>query len=110
MARAGAECTTGPAEQSGGNLPDYTIPPYRIPKSEILMSATIPNDLNWFKDAIIYQVHVKSYFDSNGDGVGDFIGLTRKLDYIQDLGATAIWLMPFYPSPLRDDGYDISNY
>ncbi len=64
----------------------------------------------WYKDAIIYQTHVKSYFDSNNDGVGDFAGLTEKLDYIQDLGVTAIWLMPFYPSPLRDDGYDIQDY
>ena len=64
----------------------------------------------WYKDAIIYQTHVKSYFDSNNDGVGDFVGLTEKLDYIKDLGVTAIWLMPFYPSPLRDDGYDIQDY
>ncbi len=64
----------------------------------------------WYKDAIIYQTHVKSYFDSNNDGVGDFAGLAQKLDHIQDLGASAIWLMPFYPSPLRDDGYDIQDY
>jgi maltose alpha-D-glucosyltransferase/alpha-amylase len=67
-------------------------------------------DVHWYKDAIIYQLHVKSFFDSTNDGIGDFRGLTAKLDYIKDLGATAIWLMPFYPSPLRDDGYDISNY
>jgi maltose alpha-D-glucosyltransferase/alpha-amylase len=64
----------------------------------------------WYKDAIIYQLHVKSFFDSNGDGIGDFPGLISKLDYIADLGATAIWLLPFYPSPLLDDGYDISDY
>ena len=64
----------------------------------------------WFKDAVIYQLHVKSFFDSNGDGIGDLAGLTRKLDYIAALGATAIWLLPFYPSPRRDDGYDISEY
>src|SRR4051812_10152199 len=64
----------------------------------------------WYKDAIIYQVHVKSYRDSNADGFGDFRGLMEKLDYIQQLGATAIWLLPFYPSPLRDDGYDIGEY
>src|SRR5882724_205456 len=64
----------------------------------------------WYKDAIIYEVHVKSFFDSNNDGIGDFPGLTQKLDYLQELGITCIWLLPFYPSPLRDDGYDISNY
>jgi maltose alpha-D-glucosyltransferase/alpha-amylase len=68
------------------------------------------NDLRWYRDAIIYQLHVKSFFDANDDGIGDFAGLTEKLDYIKDLGATAIWVMPFYPSPLRDDGYDISSY
>ncbi|GAC1328546.1 MAG: maltose alpha-D-glucosyltransferase [Beijerinckiaceae bacterium] len=67
-------------------------------------------DPQWYRDAIIYQLHVKSFFDSDNDGVGDFEGLTRKLDYIKELGATAIWLMPFYPSPLKDDGYDIADY
>ncbi|WP_375458071.1 maltose alpha-D-glucosyltransferase [uncultured Enterovirga sp.] len=67
-------------------------------------------DPQWYRDALIYQVHVKSFFDSNNDGVGDFAGVTAKLDYIRDLGVTAIWLMPFYPSPLRDDGYDIQEY
>jgi maltose alpha-D-glucosyltransferase / alpha-amylase len=64
----------------------------------------------WFKDAVIYEMHVRAYFDSNGDGIGDFPGLIQKLDYIQELGVNCIWLLPFYPSPLRDDGYDISNY
>src|SRR5437773_7714019 len=64
----------------------------------------------WYKDGIIYQTHVKAFFDTNGDGVGDFQGLTRKLDYLQDLGVNILWLLPFYPSPLRDDGYDIANY
>jgi maltose alpha-D-glucosyltransferase/alpha-amylase len=64
----------------------------------------------WYKDAIIYQLHVKAFFDANDDGIGDFPGLTRKLDYLQDLGVTALWLLPFYPSPLRDDGYDIADY
>jgi len=68
------------------------------------------NDIHWYRDAIIYQLHVKSFFDSGNDGIGDFKGLTQKLDYIKNLGATAIWLMPFYPSPLRDDGYDIADY
>jgi maltose alpha-D-glucosyltransferase / alpha-amylase len=64
----------------------------------------------WYKDAIIYQLHVRAFYDSNGDGIGDFQGLIQKLGYIQDLGVTAIWLLPFYPSPLRDDGYDIADY
>ncbi|MDD2998563.1 MAG: maltose alpha-D-glucosyltransferase, partial [Candidatus Riflebacteria bacterium] len=64
----------------------------------------------WFKNAIIYEVHVKAYYDSNGDGIGDFPGLTQKLDYIQNLGVNTIWLLPFFSSPLRDDGYDIANY
>jgi maltose alpha-D-glucosyltransferase/alpha-amylase len=64
----------------------------------------------WFKEAIIYQLHVRSFFDRNGDGIGDFGGLKEKLDYLEKLGITAIWLLPFYPSPLKDDGYDISNY
>jgi maltose alpha-D-glucosyltransferase/alpha-amylase len=64
----------------------------------------------WYKEAIFYEVRVRSFYDSDGDGVGDFRGFTEKLDYLQDLGVTALWLLPFYPSPLRDDGYDISNY
>ena len=64
----------------------------------------------WYKDAVIYQLHVRAFFDDNEDGIGDFRGLTRKLDYLQDFGVTAIWLLPFYPSPLRDDGYDIADY
>jgi maltose alpha-D-glucosyltransferase / alpha-amylase len=64
----------------------------------------------WYKDAIVYQLHVKAFFDSDNDGMGDFKGLTQRLDYIKDLGVTVIWLMPFYPSPMRDDGYDISEY
>ncbi len=72
--------------------------------------AGMGDDPLWFKDAVIYQLHVKSFFDSADDGIGDFQGLTRKLDYLQDLGVSAIWLMPFCPSPLRDDGYDIADY
>jgi maltose alpha-D-glucosyltransferase / alpha-amylase len=64
----------------------------------------------WYKDAIIYEVHVRAFFDSDGDGYGDFHGLKQKLDYLQDLGITVIWLLPFYPSPLKDDGYDIAGY
>ena len=64
----------------------------------------------WYKDAVIYQLHVKAFFDSNDDGMGDFRGLTHKLEYIRDLGVNAIWLLPFYPSPLKDDGYDVADY
>ena len=70
----------------------------------------ITTDAQWYKDAVIYQVHVRTFYDSNGDGIGDFAGLAQKLDYLQKLGITAIWLMPFFPSPLKDDGYDISDY
>src|SRR5213595_1524436 len=64
----------------------------------------------WYKDAVIYELHVKTFHDSDGDGIGDFRGLIQKLDYLQELGISAIWLLPFYPSPLKDDGYDIANY
>ncbi len=67
-------------------------------------------DPQWYRDAVIYQLNVKAFFDSNNDGYGDFKGVTAKLDYVKDLGVNTIWLMPFYPSPLRDDGYDISDY
>nr|WP_321397155.1 maltose alpha-D-glucosyltransferase [uncultured Desulfobacter sp.] len=68
------------------------------------------NDPLWYKDAVIYQLHIKTFYDSNGDGIGDFKGLTEKLDYLHELGVTALWLLPFYPSPLRDDGYDIADF
>ena len=68
------------------------------------------DDPLWYKDAVIYELHVKSFYDSNHDGIGDFRGLMQKLDYLEGLGITAIWLLPFYPSPLRDDGYDIADY
>ena len=64
----------------------------------------------WFKHAVIYQLNVKGFYDKNEDGIGDFVGLTEKIDYLESLGITAVWLLPFYPSPLKDDGYDISNY
>ncbi len=71
---------------------------------------TAPDDRLWYKDAVIYQLHVKSFFDASNDGVGDFAGLLAKLDYIAGLGVTAVWLLPFYPSPRLDDGYDIADY
>jgi maltose alpha-D-glucosyltransferase/alpha-amylase len=73
-------------------------------------SPALPDAALWYKDAVIYQLHVKAFFDSNGDGIGDFRGLTSRLDYIQELGVNAVWLLPFYPSPLKDDGYDIADY
>lgn len=76
-----------------------------MPEKELL-----DDKLHWYKDAIIYELHIKAFRDGNGDGIGDFKGLLEKLDYLQDLGVTAIWLLPFYPSPLKDDGYDIADY
>ncbi len=70
----------------------------------------LPVDALWYKDAVIYELHVKTFHDSDGDGIGDFRGLIEKLDYLQELGVTALWLLPFYPSPMRDDGYDIADY
>src|SRR5206468_1710768 len=68
------------------------------------------SDPLWYKDAIIYELHVRAFHDTNGDGIGDIRGVIEKLDYLQDVGVTALWLLPFYPSPLRDDGYDIADY
>jgi maltose alpha-D-glucosyltransferase/alpha-amylase len=79
-------------------------------RPSIAVETRTAEDGLWFKDAIFYQLHVKAFRDSNGDGVGDFAGLTEKLDYLRDLGVTTLWLLPFYPSPGRDDGYDISDY
>ncbi|MEB2308556.1 MAG: maltose alpha-D-glucosyltransferase [Candidatus Brocadiaceae bacterium] len=70
----------------------------------------LADDPLWYKDVIIYELHVRAFFDNNADGIGDFEGLIEKLDYLENLGVTAIWLLPFYPSPLKDDGYDIANY
>jgi maltose alpha-D-glucosyltransferase/alpha-amylase len=75
-----------------------------------LPATALDGDELWYKDAIIYQLHVKAFADSNNDGIGDFAGLTEKLGYLQELGVTALWLLPFYPSPGRDDGYDIADY
>jgi maltose alpha-D-glucosyltransferase / alpha-amylase len=80
-----------------------------IDATELPVTA-LDGDEFWYKDAIIYQLHVKAFADSNNDGIGDFAGLTEKLGYLQDLGVTALWLLPFYPSPGRDDGYDIADY
>ncbi|WP_322796290.1 maltose alpha-D-glucosyltransferase [Tepidiforma sp.] len=73
-------------------------------------SAVLGNDPLWYQDAVIYELHVRAFNDGNGDGIGDFVGLTEKLDYLEELGVTAVWLLPFHASPLRDDGYDIADY
>jgi maltose alpha-D-glucosyltransferase/alpha-amylase len=74
------------------------------------LSTGFPPDPQWYRDAIIYELHVRAFSDGDGDGIGDFEGLTERLDYLAELGITAVWLLPFYPSPLRDDGYDIADY
>jgi maltose alpha-D-glucosyltransferase/alpha-amylase len=84
---------------------------FKQPSREaVLKQAGSAADPLWYKDAIIYELHVKAFMDGNNDGIGDFQGLLSKLDYVQDLGVTCLWLLPFFPSPLRDDGYDISDY
>lgn len=75
-----------------------------------VVNAANRDDPQWYKDAVVYQLHIKSFFDANNDGVGDFPGLMQKLDYIAQLGVDTIWVLPFYPSPRRDDGYDIADY
>ncbi len=82
----------------------------RAPQPAPSASTALPDDPLWYKDAVIYELRVRSFSDSNGDGIGDFPGLTQRLDYLHDLGVTALWLLPFYPSPGRDDGYDIADY
>jgi maltose alpha-D-glucosyltransferase/alpha-amylase len=82
---------------------------FEVPEAEAGLAAGA-GDALWYKDAVIYQLHVKAFFDSNDDGIGDFRGLTSKLEYVRDLGVDTIWLMPFYPSPLKDDGYDVADY
>ena len=79
------------------------------PQTIVRKAGSVADPL-WYKDAVIYEMHVKAFSDSNNDGIGDFPGLMQKLDYLQDLGVTCLWLLPFFPSPLRDDGYDISDY
>ena len=109
-ARAGG---TGRRRRTDGRRSSIGHIGLRPPTDDRDRSTTTPrpaDDPLWYKDAIIYQAHVESFFDSNNDGVGDFQGLTQKLDYLQGLGITCLWLLPFFPSPLRDDGYDIADY
>jgi maltose alpha-D-glucosyltransferase/alpha-amylase len=76
----------------------------------VVQAVDAVSDPHWYKDAVIYELHIKAYADANGDGIGDFRGLTERLDHVQSLGVNTIWLLPFYPSPLRDDGYDVADY
>src|ERR1700752_119668 len=84
--------------------------PASLEQAVLLRKPGSATDPLWYKDAILYELHVRAFSDSNGDGVGDFPGLVQKLDYLQDLGVTCLWLLPFVPSPLKDDGYDIADY
>src|SRR5438309_5926415 len=99
-----------PADENGGNRPARRSTTWSVPAPIPAPSATSPDQPDWYKEAVIYEVHVRSFHDSDGDGIGDFEGLIEKLDHMASLGATAVWILPFYPSPLRDDGYDIADY
>ena len=89
---------------------ETTIAPAALKAKATAESGIDREVTDWYKDAVIYQLHVKAFLDSTGDGIGDFQGLTQRLDYIEGLGVNVIWLLPYYPSPFRDDGYDIANY
>ena len=99
---------TNEAAQNNDGIRHDVDPRHGIERADDTLDPT-PSG-GWYKDAVIYEIHVRAFHDGNGDGVGDFKGLIEKLDYLQALGVTALWLLPFYPSPLRDDGYDISDY
>jgi len=88
-------------------LPELKLPNGKIHRRRPLL---LENEPQWYKDAVIYELHVRSFYDSNNDGIGDFKGLVEKLEFLEGLGVTALWLLPFYPSPLKDDGYDIADY
>src|SRR5581483_9046244 len=113
--RAGAHLPCPPARQERDRLRQLRIAPAVDTRATDLEHPATPavaaaaEDELWYLDAIIYELHVKAFFDSNDDGIGDFRGLTQKLVYLKDLGVTAIWLLPFYPSPMRDDGYDVAD-
>jgi maltose alpha-D-glucosyltransferase/alpha-amylase len=102
---------TDPTPGGLGVFPSAGAPSLRTRETRTRHGVTLlKDDPLWYKDAVIYELHVKSFYDSDGDGIGDFPGLTSKLGYLRDLGITALWILPFYPSPLRDDGYDIADY
>src|SRR4051794_4637350 len=95
---------------ASGPTSDSTLAPAPRTSLRSASDLQIMPDAQWYKDAVIYEVHVRAFFDSNNDGIGDFGGLTSRLDYLQGLGINCLWVLPFYPSPLRDDGYDIADY
>src|SRR6202521_1716994 len=88
----------------------FTFSGHHGPRQRESCVVATRGDTLWYKDSVIYQLHVRTFCDSNNDGIGDFPGLLQKLDYLLELGINAIWLLPFFPSPLRDDGYDIADY
>jgi maltose alpha-D-glucosyltransferase/alpha-amylase len=99
------------AKQSGDGSADVSADGSARPGRGVRRNVARPApDPTWYRDAVVYELNIRSFADSDGDGIGDIRGLTRRLEYLQDLGVTAIWLLPFYPSPLRDEGYDISDY
>src|SRR6202051_5214212 len=104
--------TTAPADVAENNSYSRDRTPSRLKERHVKRNknSTLSDDPLWYKDAIIYQIHIKSFFEANNDGIGDFPGLLAKLDYISELGVDTIWLLPFYPSPRGDDGYDIADY
>src|SRR5262245_24030085 len=102
MGRCTASHRAGP--RSGACFPLPGMTPMNV-LTDIKADMATTGDEFWYKDAILYQLHVKAFADGNNDGIGDFEGLTQRLDYLQDLGVTTLWLLPFYPSPGRDDGY-----
>src|SRR4030095_5728099 len=120
LARGAQLRGTRPPGDSGPHLPHPPPGAHRarlrlLSLTERLVAASkrdaiLDGDPTWYKDAIIYELTPKGLSDINADGIGDFRGLTERLDYLRDLGITALWLLPFYPSPLRDDGYDIADY
>src|SRR6476646_12106743 len=110
LCRAGRIIAQSQARTRNDMATVETTPHESIGSSAANAATRLNKTQPWYKDAIIYQLHVRAYHDGNNDGIGDFRGLTERLDYIQDLGVTAIWLQPFFPSPLKDDGYDIADY
>ncbi len=106
--RSGSRAAPAPSAPGRATAPS-TVRRGRSRQTRLSPSPT-PPEPGWYKEAIIYELHVRAFADSDADGIGDFPGLNERLDYLHDLGVTAIWLLPFYPSPLRDDGYDIASY
>ena len=104
------ECTVDNTGPPSGCLIEDLFASELVSENVELKKLASATDPFWYKDAIIYEIHVRAFADSNNDGIGDFPGLMSRLDYLQDLGVTCLWLLPFFPSPLRDDGYDIANY